>query len=339
MASYEEILKAQKKITDATLAAEKASFNSDVDKATAIATQNAAKAEETTKQGYEDVFRKNRLNQIINEEKTKERMINLGLIDSGLNRTQQTAIQLQAANADAAAVRNRQAAVDEIRRGIAEFTAQQEAKKNDYSRERTAYWDAQANSQATSIYNAELEAAARKAEAEAAARKAEAEAKQETLNQLITTLSNTELTHPQRVAAYKTYSDIYGFDNAEQANNIAERYGIGSVNNGVLEEYNEPMYTLRKNGDFTYDVIDSSGKTIKNIDYRNITSLPKTQIEKIKNLEKNASITTKDLNLNEYDFDLFKKDIENMKSGRNYNWFEQFIVDFTKDYKTQKNRG
>ena len=190
MASYEEILKAQKKITDATLAAEKASFNSDVDKATAIATQNAEKAEETTKQGYEDVFRKNRLNQIINEEKTKERMINLGLTDSGLNRTQQTAIQLQAANADAAAVRNRQAAVDEIRRGIAEFTAQQEAKKNDYSRERTAYWDAQANSQATSIYNAELEAAARKAEAEAAARKAEAEAKSTSLNQLYTHLSS-----------------------------------------------------------------------------------------------------------------------------------------------------
>ena len=157
MATYDEIYKAQKKITDATLAAEKASFNSDVDKATAIATQNAAKAEETTKQGYEDVFRKNRLNQIINEEKAKERMINLGLTDSGLNRTQQTAIQLQAANADAAAARNRQAAVDEIRRGIAEFTAQQEAKKNDYSRERTSYWDAQAASNAASIYNEQVE--------------------------------------------------------------------------------------------------------------------------------------------------------------------------------------
>ena len=332
MAEYyktlDDVVAAVKTKYDSAAKAKINSYNADVDKATAVATQNAATAEETTKKGYEDVFHKNRLNQIINEEKTKERMANLGLIDSGLNRTQQTAIQLQAANADAAAIRNRQAEIDEIRRGITEFTAQQEAKKSDYARETNDLAHQNMMSEATSIWNTQLEN-----------QQKAAEAKQEALNQLITTLSNTELTHPQRVAAYKTYSDIYGFDNAEQANNIAERYGIGSVNNGVLEEYNEPMYTLRKNGDFTYDVIDSSGKTIKNIDYRNITSLPKTQIEKIKNLEKNASITTKDLNLNEYDFDLFKKDIENMKSGRNYNWFEQFIVDFTKDYKTQKNRG
>lgn len=250
MARYDEIYKAQKKITDATLAAEKASFNSDVDKATAIATQNAEKAEETTKQGYEDIFRKNRLNQIINEEKTKERMINLGLTDSGLNRTQQTAIQLQAANADAAAVRNRQAAVDEIRRGITEFTAQQEAKKNDYSRERTAYWDAQAGSNAASIYNAELEAAA-----------AEAEAKSTSFNQLHTHLSsnNDDAEYSAKLIteyAYKYDIDENSseFDALLRAAKLERAQYANYIKTGKIyakpEEYKENNLYIVKNWDY-----------------------------------------------------------------------------------------
>ena len=51
-----------------------------------------------TSKSYEDLYDENAVNRLVNEREVAENMANLGLTDSGLNRTQQTAVQLSYAN-------------------------------------------------------------------------------------------------------------------------------------------------------------------------------------------------------------------------------------------------
>ena len=61
---------------------------------------------------YDDQQRAIEVQKLVNERKVAESMANLGLTDSGLNRTQQTAVQLSAANARYQLDRQKQAAID-----------------------------------------------------------------------------------------------------------------------------------------------------------------------------------------------------------------------------------
>lgn len=61
---------------------------------------------------YDDQQRAVAVQKLINERKVAESMANLGLTDSGLNRTQQTAVQLSAANAAYNLNRQKQADID-----------------------------------------------------------------------------------------------------------------------------------------------------------------------------------------------------------------------------------
>ena len=70
-----------------------------------------AKIDETDS-AYEDDYRENAVQKLINEREIAENMANLGLTDSGLNRTQQTAVQLSYANTKGKIDRQKQAAVD-----------------------------------------------------------------------------------------------------------------------------------------------------------------------------------------------------------------------------------
>ena len=63
---------------------------------------------------YEDQYRDNAVQKAINERQVAESMANLGLTDSGLDRTQQTAVILSAANNRAAIDRARQQSIDNI---------------------------------------------------------------------------------------------------------------------------------------------------------------------------------------------------------------------------------
>ena len=63
---------------------------------------------------YQDQYRENAVQKAINERQVAESIANLGLTDSGLNRTQQTAVQLSAANNKAAIDRQRQSAIDKL---------------------------------------------------------------------------------------------------------------------------------------------------------------------------------------------------------------------------------
>lgn len=65
---------------------------------------------------YEDQYRENAVQKAINERQVAESIANLGLTNSGLNRTQQTAVQLSYANNNAAIDRQKQKAIDSYER-------------------------------------------------------------------------------------------------------------------------------------------------------------------------------------------------------------------------------
>ena len=72
-----------------------------------------AQAEKAGK-SYEDSYRENAVQKLINERQVAENMANLGLTNSGLNRTQQTAVQLSYANQKANIDRQKQNNIDDI---------------------------------------------------------------------------------------------------------------------------------------------------------------------------------------------------------------------------------
>lgn len=63
---------------------------------------------------YEDQYRENAVQKEINKRQVAESMANLGLTDSGLNRTQQTAVQLSYGNNKANIDRQRQSGIDSL---------------------------------------------------------------------------------------------------------------------------------------------------------------------------------------------------------------------------------
>lgn len=72
-----------------------------------------------TETAYEDSYRENAVQKLINERQVAESMANMGLTDSGLNRTQQTAVQLSYANNKAKLDRQKQAQVDALALNLA----------------------------------------------------------------------------------------------------------------------------------------------------------------------------------------------------------------------------
>lgn len=155
------------------LAAYQTDMNSDINEIKA----NAAKNSETVtklyegkiadaNELYEDDLRENEVQKYINAREVAENNANLGLTDSGLNRTQQTAVQLSASNNDAKIRRQRQSAVDELKRLMTSDLAEIENER--YSSEKSIRdtYKQMASQAATDTYKADLEAAEKRVETE-----------------------------------------------------------------------------------------------------------------------------------------------------------------------------
>ena len=142
---------------------------------------------------FRPLYDRNALQEMISRKQLEESMANMGLTDSGLNRTQQTAIALQRGNADSSArkqerdyVTKAQEAIDSILANAASQKAQQEAA----IRKATEDWytgamtsaDQSARASAATQYQAEQEYAAQiqaaQIEAEAKRQAAERETAQ-----------------------------------------------------------------------------------------------------------------------------------------------------------------
>ena len=115
------------------------------------------KAITDTEKSYTDAYRENAVQKLVNERQIAENMANLGLTDSGLNRTQQTAAQLSYANQKGAIDRQKQSAVDTLTSELA--AAISSIEQNRATAEQSLRDTAQRNweAQAVNLYNKQEE--------------------------------------------------------------------------------------------------------------------------------------------------------------------------------------
>lgn len=100
-----------------------------------------ASAQETEK-SYRSVYDANAVDELVARRNVEETLANMGLTDSGLNATQQTAISLQRGRADSQTSQQKQAAVDAIMRELENVRAQYDAEKTAASADIYAQADA-----------------------------------------------------------------------------------------------------------------------------------------------------------------------------------------------------
>ena len=105
-------------------------MNTVIDANTQRATEKIEGQISALPQHYQSGYESNAIQQKINERQLAERMANMGLTNSGLNRTQQTAINIQRSNADAALTRQKNAAMASLRSQIADVIANANSEKN-----------------------------------------------------------------------------------------------------------------------------------------------------------------------------------------------------------------
>ena len=76
-------------------------INAAIDRATASSTNPYKTQMEQLPSQYQSLFDANAVQELVGRRQVQEAMANMGLTDSGLNRTQQTALSVQRGNADA----------------------------------------------------------------------------------------------------------------------------------------------------------------------------------------------------------------------------------------------
>ena len=153
----EQLTNEQKRLFNTARESEKAVVNktADTNRQTITDDYNAQIA--NTEQSYDELIDQNAVQKIINERKIAENMANMGLTDSGLNRTQMTAAQLSYSNNQAKINQQRQSAVDTLARAMNAQLSDIENTRAANLQSIDSSYDNQAVSNATSIYNKELE--------------------------------------------------------------------------------------------------------------------------------------------------------------------------------------
>ena len=169
-------------------------INAAIDRATASSTNPYKTQMEQLPSQYQSLFDAKAVQELVGRRQVQEAMANMGLTDSGLNRTQQTALSVQRGNADASVRLAQQQKTQELQDKISQLVENAAAQKQQQEasiRANTSDWYntllsnfySTAQQQGTSLYNAEQERAAAAAEAERqrliAAADAEAKAKQQ----------------------------------------------------------------------------------------------------------------------------------------------------------------
>lgn len=110
-----------------------------------------------TAKSYEDLYDENAVQRFINEQEIAENMANLGLTDSGLNRTQQTAVQLSYANNKNRIDVTRQKAIDTLTASLADAISKIDTDKLSAAENIRSSYDKSWQSAAQGTYTTELE--------------------------------------------------------------------------------------------------------------------------------------------------------------------------------------
>lgn len=173
----EKLKKENKAAVEEQTAAKKDELDIQVDQQIQSAEQKAAAGIADADARYRDVVDTAAVQRELDRRQIQETMANMGLGRSGLNATQQTAVQLSAGNKMAAASLQRQAAVDSLKKSLAEYKmASEDARRqgkmelDESAQKEIAAFDASVDkgvSEAESTeYKAKQEADAKKHEAD-----------------------------------------------------------------------------------------------------------------------------------------------------------------------------
>ncbi len=188
-----------------------------------------------TEESYENAFQRNELQVKLNERYLERKAAEMGLTDSGMNRTQMTANQLSYANQKGELTRQRQKAVDTLaaamRSKITEVDtnrnnqiAQIDSTLNNDLAQMDLDYASDARQRATDTYNAEYKAE-KELEAERIKAKKEATEKAETdKNSLIKNLNDENVSEVSKKIYFEDYVSKYGVD--ENVNAMAQENGI-----------------------------------------------------------------------------------------------------------------
>ena len=131
--------------------------NAAIDRATQAATKPYQTQMEQLPDAYRKIYDTNAVQELVGRRQLQETMANMGLTDSGLNRTQQTALSLQRGNADADARLEQQKKTQELQDRIAQLLESGAAQKQQQEatvRNNTSNWY---NALQTDMYNNAVE--------------------------------------------------------------------------------------------------------------------------------------------------------------------------------------
>lgn len=203
-----------------------------------------------TEKEYNGLYDQNNVQRIINERRIAENMANLGLTDSGLNRTQQTAAQLSYANNQNRLSIAKQKAVDDLARVMnAKLNEIDTTRAQNEQSIRSAY-SQKAVENATSIYNAEQDAAAKVEEARISAQNKLTSAKQTARNNLIAILTDDTKTAEAKQVALDNYGYTYGIDDDDYnifksaGYNVDGKYGYWTAENSGVEAFKKKFSAM-----------------------------------------------------------------------------------------------
>lgn len=119
-----------------------------------------------TSKAYEDLYDENAVQRLINEREVAENMANLGLTDSGLNRTQQTAVQLSYANSKNKIDVTRQKVIDTLTAQLADAITKLDIEQNDNAATIKSNYAALASEGAQDMYNNAVQEETKRIQAE-----------------------------------------------------------------------------------------------------------------------------------------------------------------------------
>lgn len=122
-----------------------------------LATDTYNRQKNETEKSYTDLYRENEVQKLINEREVAENMANSGLTDSGLNRTQQTAVQLSYANQKGKIDTTKQQAIDTLAASLADSVAQLDIARSESAANIKDSYAALAAEEAESLYKSALQ--------------------------------------------------------------------------------------------------------------------------------------------------------------------------------------
>ena len=266
-------------------------------------------------QEYDEDLRANEVQKYINMREVAENNANLGLTDSGLNRTQLTAVQLSASNNAAKIERDRTNMVTSLTAEMNKYLTEYENERISSEQSLMQTYDSAAAEWAGKAYQADVDAAAKATEA---AIKAQSEASKEARTALTAFIKDFEENSYDRIQAakkVKNYIDLYGVDTST-LNILLSNAGISGdeyasyCNTGSFNEADKKKvrtetiqkYKERYGAELTYlsdGGIAINGKKVTGYDlnsvYRNIANLNKPVVTQVSGYfhikEQNGTIT------------------------------------------------